>query len=247
MGITTRCILWLVAWMLVLHLVFSLIPTLAHLPTFVKIAIAVGVTAFASALAYGSVVDIWSEEMASALTGRLKPDSGDPKSEVVFQIGPNAKAQLTWKGAKNSPQFGGLGSYIEFDRNKDGQLVANTLIRDREGHMLVEIVDNEWRVSSAAWEKNYTRDSLEVKDGDGRVVFQLRMFADRAEFQAEWWNRDGNGVRFVQVKDHPDSPDSDKRGFQVVVMNPAFHPDDPAIQPLFRYPSKKYFGLFRQQ
>jgi hypothetical protein len=77
-------------------------------------------------------------------------------------------------------------------------------------------------------------------------VFQVRLFSDRAEVQAEWWNRDGNGVRLVQAKDHPDSPESDKKGFKIFIMNSVFHPDDPAIQPIFKYPSKKYFGELTQ-
>ena len=103
------------------------------------------------------------------------------------------------------------------------------------------------RVSNVAWEKNYTRDSLEVKDGDGRIVFQLRIFSERVEFQAEWWDRDGNGIRLVQVKDNPGMPESDKTGFIIFIMKPTDHPDDPAIQPIFRYPSKKHFGQFRQR
>jgi hypothetical protein len=247
MGVTTRCILWLVAWMIFLHLVFSLVPALSNLPTPVKVLIVLAITAAASAWAYYPIVDMWREEMASSLTGRFDPESGDRSDPVKLQIGPNAKALFTWTGAKNSPQFAALGSHLEFDRNDNGQLGVNTVIKDREGRMLVEIVDNEWRVSSAAWEKNYTRDSLEVKDGDGRIVFQLRIFADRVEIQAEWWDKDGKGIRMVQVKDKPDSPDSDKRGFEIFIMNPTFHPDEPAIESIFRYPSKKYFGQFRQR
>jgi hypothetical protein len=246
-GVTTRCFLWLSAWLIFLHLMFTLVPILAGLPTFVRLAIAVGLTAFGCALAYRPIVDIWREEMAGAVTGRLKPDRGDRNDPVKLQIGPNAKTLFTWTGPNSVSQLGSLGNSIEFDRNKNGELTANTVIRDREGHMLVEIVDNEWRVSSAAWEKNYTNDALEVKDADGKIVFQLRLFADRAEIQAEWWNKDGKGSRLVQLKDKPESPDSDKKGFVIVMMDTTFHPDDPVIQPIFRYPSKHYFGMFKPQ
>lgn len=109
----------------------------------------------------------------------------------------------------------------------------------------MEINDNEWRVSSAAWEKNYTDDALEVKDSMGKIVFQLRLLKDKAQFQAEWWDEYGNGIRLVQVPD-PGSSLDDKRGFEIFKMTPTFHPDEPKIQPIFKYPSKKYFGELRQ-
>ncbi|MDA2912964.1 hypothetical protein MYX77_03210 [Acidobacteriia bacterium AH_259_A11_L15] len=247
MPIKWRCILWLSAWILGLHLVFSLTPFLMKLPLFVKVALAVGITGFASASFYYPVVEMWREEKANALTGQLRPKRDKQRhDDVVFQIGPNAKAWFTWTGAQNTPQFAGLGNHIQLGRNEAADLVVNTVIKDREGNLIVEIIDNEWRVSSAAWEKNYTDDALEVKDGRGRVVFQLRLLPDRAEFQVEWWDGHGNGVRIVQQKDRPDSPESDKKGFVIVIMTPLFHPDDPAIQPIFKYPSRKYFGQLRQ-
>jgi hypothetical protein len=245
MGIKTRCAVLLIAWLIFLHLVFSLVPQLRRLPVFVKICIAVGITASGSALAYTPVLDLWREEMAGALTGRLRPDGDANRSDIVFQVGPNAAGQLDWTG-DNNPQLAALGSYIRFDRNKQGELVVNTVIRDRDGHMLVEIVDNEWRVASSSWEKNYTKDALEVKDGDGRIVFQLRLLPDRAEIQAEWWNRDGRGKRIVQDKLTPDALDSDKKGLALLDLTPSYHPDEPAIKPIFRYPSKKYFGMLKQ-
>src|SRR5579864_8583225 len=145
-GVTTRCVLWLGAWLIFLHLMFTLVPILTGLPTFVKWAIAIGLTALGCAFAYRPIVDIWREEMAGAVTGRFKPDRGDRSDPVELQIGPNAKALFTWRGPNSVPQLGSLGNSIEFDRSKDGELVANTIIRDREGHMLVEIVNNEWRV-----------------------------------------------------------------------------------------------------
>jgi len=214
---------------------------------FTKLMIAMIVAALVSIYACTPVMDIWREEMAGALTGRFKPPHGHPSDSVKFQFGPHAVGPYTWGGSKDAPLISGLGSYIQFGRNSSGDLVANTTIRDRDGHLLVEVINNEWRVANAAWEKNYTDNALEVKDGDGRVVFQLFLLADRAEIQAEWWDRDGNGFRIVEVKDKPDSQESEKMGWVMVKMTRAYHPDDPAIQPMFKYPSKKYFGQLREQ
>ena len=47
------------------------------------------------------------------------------------------------------------------------------------------------------------------------------------------------------MKDRPDSPDSDKKGFVIIPLTQNKDPDSPAIEPLFKYPSKKYFGMMR--
>ncbi len=235
MPVVARCVLWGIAWLLLLHLGFAVVPQLAHLSIVVKVALVVGPTGFLVAGTYSPILSMWRGEKASALTGKLTPRKQYRKvgGDVIFQIGRNAKAQIRWTGAKNTPQFAALGSHIELDRNEYGDLVVDTLIKDRDGNLIVEIVDNVWRVSNAAWEKNYTDNALEVKDAQGRVVFQLRL-RDIAEIQAEWWDKDGKGFRVVQVKDRPDSPDSGPKGFVIVLMTPVYHPDDPAIEPIFK-------------
>jgi hypothetical protein len=244
MGVTTRCILWLAAWCIFLHLVFVLIPALSHLPTAMKIFIAIGLTAFGSAAAYAPLVDMWREEMAGVATGRLRPQPTG-RSDVLFQIGPNAKATFTWTGKLDEMKWGNMRNFVSIKRGPSGQLMTNTVIRDHNGNILVEITDNEWRVANASWEKNYADDALEVKDARGRIVFQIKLLPDKAEFQAEWWDEYGHGIRLVQVPDPGSSP-ADKRGFVIVSMTPDHHPDEPTIQPLFRYPSKKYFGQLIQ-
>ena len=244
MGIALRCVLWFAAWMLGLNVAFSGVQFLYRLPWFVKVASAVGVTSFAAAIAYFPVVNLWRLEKAEALTGKLVAISPSLNGKVVFQIGPNAKAWFNWTGPKDMPQLRGLGNSLRFDLDDSGKIIANADVRDQSGNLIVEIINNEWRVSNAAWEKNYTSNALEVKDGRGRIVFQLRL-TDRAEIQLEWWDGSGNGGRIVQQEDSPDTPDSAKMGFVIVYMTPVFHPDEPAIKPIFRYPARRYFGQLK--
>ena len=121
---------------------------------------AMAATAVFSIVLDHPAIDMHNEEMADAVTGRLKPKHG-PSDAIVFQIGPDAKAWFTLSDVPTSPELQALGSYIQFIRNRNGDLDISTVIRDRTGHMLVEIVDNEWRISNAAWEKNYSDDALE--------------------------------------------------------------------------------------
>lgn len=242
MGVGLRSSLWFVAAVLILHLIVSYVPVLAALPIFVRIVFMLAAIAVGSGFAYHPIMQTWREEKSNALTGTLDPEAGNPLTPVQFKIGPNAKATIIWTGPSSVMPLAQFGNYIGFTKNHKGQIVANAVVRDREGHMLVEIVANEWRVSSASWEKNYTRSVLEVKDGDGKIVFQLRLFPDRAEIQAEFWDRDGNGLRLVQI---PDPRGSDKMAADLYKMTPTNHLDDPAIQPIFRYPSKRYFGQLK--
>jgi hypothetical protein len=70
------------------------------------------------------------------------------------------------------------------------------------------------------WDKNYTDDSLEVKDGRGRVVLQVRMLPDRVEFQAEY-------------------PDGDTG-----LLEDGFYSKEDGITPMFKYPSSDYWRDF---
>ena len=124
MGIPARCALWLSAWCIFLHLVFTLIPVLAHLPTFAKLIIALGLTAFGSVLAYGPITDMWSEDRASALTGRLRPQSNVEHADVFFEIGPNAKATFKWTGKPDEMQWGNMGTFIAIKRGASGELLV---------------------------------------------------------------------------------------------------------------------------
>lgn len=104
-------------------------------------------TAFGFTAAYPHVMDMWRQEKADAVVGRLTPRrDGQKHSDVTFQVGPNAKAHFQWTAVKDKMDWGNLGSYIRLKRNDAGDLVANTIIRDHAGNLLVEIVDNEWRV-----------------------------------------------------------------------------------------------------
>jgi hypothetical protein len=101
------------------------------------------------------------------------------------------------------------------------EIKFSTTVRDSRQNLIVEITDNRWRVSpekANCWDKNYTKDSLEVKDGRGRVVLQVRLFPDRVQFQVEW-PQVGGGV----VWDNKSSKET-------------------GIVPRFKYPSEDYWG-----
>ena len=85
-----------------------------------------------------------------------------------------------------------LSSYdsgFDVRRSREGELLVTADVKDKDGHPIVEINENHWKVSpskNVCWDKNYTKNALEVLDGRQHVVLQLEILADRVRV------RDGN-------------------------------------------------------
>ncbi len=152
-----------------------------------------------------------------------------PKLEIgdsgsVFEYG----------GNPNEPLFVFFDSMPLFVKNVDGQIKVNTTIKSRKGGIVVELIDNEWKSNPQNWDRNYSKDSLEVKDDQGDIVFQLRVLSDRVQLQAIYY--DGEGFATALFKDR------DGHG----VMMPPFKvgkiTNPPLIEPIFAYPSDLHLG-----
>src|SRR5207249_10427222 len=67
---------------------------------------------------------------------------------------------------------------------EDEQILVSVSIRDRSGTLVAELVRNEWKVNhNRAWDRNYSSDALEVRDGSGDIVLQVKVVGDRVQFQ----------------------------------------------------------------
>jgi hypothetical protein len=121
----------------------------------------------------------------------------------------------------------------------DGKLKVSTSITDENGRLIAELIQNEWKVAPppGTWDRNYTEDSLEVKDASGRVVLQVRALPDRIQLQGMWWVDIGfNGVvRFI-IRGNP------KDGGQIVLVPRSNKDALPVIEPMFKYPSERHLG-----
>jgi hypothetical protein len=153
----------------------------------------------------------------------------------MLQIGPNGTTFM-WLGQGTKPTF-----FNFFDRNRlivgetEGQVTVSTQIRDRTGQLVAELADNEWKVAAPPlrWDRNYSRDALEVRGPDGNVVLQVKLLPDKIQIQGEWWDRGGKGVRLVTT--------DDGRSF-VLMLSQDNYPAEPGIKPMFRYPSDNHLG-----
>jgi hypothetical protein len=159
--------------------------------------------------------------------------SNPPRVEIG-----NSGSIFIYGGPAGKPLFDFYGSTLTIETIR-GQVKVSTEIKDGEGHLLAELVRNEWRVSPSpnTFDRNYNADTLEVKNAEGQIVLQVKVLADRIQLQCEWRGSNDKGVRLVK------SNDPTKPGGFIVIFGPNQKPADaPPIKPLFKYPSDLHFG-----
>jgi hypothetical protein len=68
----------------------------------------------------------------------------------------------------------------------DGRLLVSTQIRDDTGGLIAEMKDNEWKHQEApvVFDRNYTRDVLEIRDRTGKVALQVANLGSTVELSA---------------------------------------------------------------
>jgi hypothetical protein len=144
---------------------------------------------------------------------------------------------LRFGGEKGAPLLRMFGDNDLTVVVEDGQVKVSTLIRDRSGSAVAEIVNNEWKVNPAkSFDRNYSKNELEVKDDAGEIVLQIRVLHDRVQFQGKFYDRHGNGVALGKMRH------GDEVGGVIEMTGPA-HPELLLqIEPIFRYPSDQHLG-----
>lgn len=166
-------------------------------------------------------------------------NQGKLQGNVKLQIG-NSSVFFTGAGLKD------IGSVLETDqfslRVANDQILVSTKIRDENGKEIAEIIDNEWKVapSPMSFEKNFSRDALEVKNAEGDVVLQIRLSGNIVQIQGIWWKDLGfNGIRRMVVRGCGHGVcDS---GAQLTFCQPK-GPLCATIKPMFKYPSGNHPG-----
>ena len=107
---------------------------------------------------------------------------------------------------------------------RDGKPLLSATVRDPQGNLIVEIKDNRWQIApNNVWDKNYTKDTLEVKDARGRIVLQVRLLRNEVLLDGEWPTASGAGTVFAERSRY-----SKEDGFK----------------PLFKYPSSENWGSY---
>jgi hypothetical protein len=223
--IRPACLSWSFAWICLLFVVWEYLPFTAPQ----KFVIAVIATSVITYAAYPAIHKSYIKERASALSGDLvaQDDGKDHTTDPpVLQIGPGGQ-MMTWLGDPNVAPISAYYDKIQMKMVK-GRVFLSTTVHDDAKNLIVEITDNHWIVSSSTascWDKNYTDDSLEVRDGHGRVVLQVKLMPNIVQLQEEWqWNP------------------GTKNGS---ISETGWYDEKEGIKHLFRYPSELYWGQRR--
>lgn len=134
-------------------------------------------------------------------------------------------------------------SGIRLEHGKRG-LEVTTTVKNRNGDVVVEVDRNHWKVTPLAYDKNYTSNTLEVKDSRKHVVLWLRVFADKVQIQGEWRDEFGNGLRLIRCQ----PPGQKEMGCFDKWNNvqQERRSENHLIEPMFEYPSKEHWGESRK-
>jgi hypothetical protein len=115
---------------------------------------------------------------------------------------------------------------------KNSRLYVSTIIRAENGDLLAEIRENEWKVNTGRFDRNYTDNALEVRDAAGKLVLQVVNFGDVVHFAGTFHTKKGNAVSFVPLEDRT----------ALIEIAPSIRDSQVHIDPVFEYSSELHLG-----
>jgi hypothetical protein len=145
------------------------------------------------------------------------------------------KSNIVWGGERGTPMFtfGDHYTFLIVDRDQYGDPTVSTILRDHNGNIIIDIENNCWEVSSdrtVVWDKNYTKDTIEVLNNAGRPIFHLRILSSGIMIEGHW--------RFPSETDPGDRPNTPGRFVG--------HMEEATTPTLFAYPSEEHWGEYEQ-
>jgi hypothetical protein len=186
----------------------------------------------------------WREENAAQSEGYLRISNPVRLASPTFQIADSGTI-LHWNSKTPLKLF--KDAEVGFSLDANGVTEISTTVLDRYGHRIVKIEKNHWSVEPrpASVDKNFRDDALEVLDGGGQVVLQIRLLPDRMVLWGEWHNEFDQAA---QITDCTDPDDSNRKVACVEIYGPALpeKTNKVHIEPLFEYPSKNHWGDYKK-
>ena len=178
------------------------------------------------------------EKDKTKYAGVLKPEtklllSGEKNIYPKLELGDGGTI-FAWEGPEGQPMFRFFKDNHITIVIEDGQLKVSALIRNKHG-IVAELLKNEWKVNlNNSFDRNFSKNALEVKDNTGEIVFQVKHVSDRIQFQGKFYDTNGKGIALIK------SPDG--KGGLMVHLGPNVPDKDSIIEPLFKYPSDLHIG-----
>jgi len=186
------------------------------------------------------------EKAKAQFTGVLRP-----KSKVLLSSEPGNLPKIEIADTGSTVEIGS-GTNREFfyrllkDNNfkleaEKGQLKVTLLIRDRTGNAVAEIIGNEWKVNpNSSFDRNYSKNALEIKDLTGEIILQIRLIEDRIQLQGKFYHSDGSGVEIGILGIDKNYPG----GIHFLGSDTL---SELKVQPIFVYPSNQHLGELRKK
>lgn len=179
----------------------------------------------------------YHEQRASAVEGVLIPEKAILSNQATIRAALDGPV-FTFSNSLGSSSLP-PGVYRPDLQVREGPsgVILTTSVKDREGHQVVAIKKNHWVVYPPyCSDKNYTSNSLEVKDSTGDVVLQVVLNGSRAYVKGIWRDQFGAGAELV----------SDENEQQATVISWANgaeeRQNEQLISPSFIYPSSEHWG-----
>ena len=192
-------------------------------------------------------------DVVPVYAGTLKPDP--PQSTLLFsadgsgaipklQIGDSSVFLVGKDNQIGALLFPALSESQFKVEAIEGAMKVSARVTDESGTLIAELIQNDWKVAPppGSWDRNYTDDTLEVKDAQGEIVLQVRVFVDRIQIQGAWWVNMGppNGwVRMFIWRD------PSKSGAQIVFSPKNAKSPPPSIPAIFEYPGDPNLGKLK--
>jgi hypothetical protein len=159
------------------------------------------------------------------------PSEDRPGAFFLYQGGPLSRMFT-------NPAFKVLDD-LDFRINEiEGQIKVSMLVRDESGKLVARLVGNNWEVAPPpkTWDKNYSKDTLEIIGESGHVVLQVRCLPDRIQLNGTFYDELGNGLSITPGKNEY---------VEIKILDSSSLPAK--IDPIFKYPSDKFFGQLIQR
>lgn len=136
------------------------------------------------------------EKAQESFDGKLESNSYAKERRVSFGFVP-----LKFDGSEG-PIFTDHGESLISLKNEHGKLLISFKIRDENGSLIAELVDNEWKLNkNLIFDRNYTDQALEVRDSAGKVVLQIFNHGSVIQLAGVFRSKDG---RILKIIPNPD-------------------------------------------
>ena len=235
MPVMLRWLGWMICWVLFIYILLNGFDPINRFPRKTRIVMGVVLAVVFIPVFMGTARSQRREERASVTDGYIhsKTVGTEPFGLLFGETG----GPIQWTVEQVVQLF--PDTSLKIEKGSDG-IEFSTVVHDKNGNIIVSVAKNHWHVTSLCLDKNYSDDSLEVKDLRGRVVLQIVLLPSQVQLQGEYHNGLGQGIRIGQS-----SKGKSSGGTMEMWNSPEEErqiEEDHLISPMFLYPSKEYLG-----